>query len=71
MAKERIEVLVDPKTGKISVYVDGLPHKECMARARMLSKGSSLIPLENEIKKKPVKSTPKRSQTKGREKVER
>ena len=71
MAKERIEVLIDPKTGKISVYVDGLPHEECMERARMLSKGSSLIPLENEVKKKATASSKKSSQSKERAKVER
>lgn len=71
MAKERIEVLIDPKTGKISVYVDGLPHKECMERARNLSEGNSLIPLENEVKKKSTVSSKKSSKTKERERVER
>jgi hypothetical protein len=70
MAKERIEVLIDPKTGRISVYVDGLPHKQCMERARMLSEGSSSIPLANEVKKKSIPSK-KTSNSEEREKVER
>ena len=71
MAKERIEVLIDPKTGRISVYVDGLPHKQCMERARMLSEGSSSIPLANEVKKKEFVPGKKTSTLKERKQVER
>jgi len=71
MVKQRVEVLIDPQTGKISVYVDGLPHKECMERARKLSEGNSFIPLENEIKKKATATNENSSKSKEREKVER
>lgn len=71
MVKQRVEVLIDPQTGKISVYVDGLPHEECMERARKLSEGNSFIPLKNEIKKKPTSMNGESSKSKEREKVER
>jgi len=71
MVKQRVEVLIDRKTGKISVYVDGLPHRECMELARKLSEGNSFIPLKNEIKKKPTSINKNSPKTKEREKAER
>ncbi len=51
MAKKSVDIIIDKKTGKISVHVDGYPQKECSALAKKLAGKNILIPVEGDISK--------------------
>jgi hypothetical protein len=49
VAKKTIDIEIDRRTGKISVYVDGYEHDVCVALAKKLVGSNILIPSEGDL----------------------
>ncbi|HJM45178.1 MAG TPA: hypothetical protein QF644_04440 [Candidatus Poseidoniaceae archaeon] len=52
MGSRYIRAIIDSKTGKISIIVDGYPHNECITLTQKIAGKSTPLKTKNDLKEK-------------------